>query len=1025
MQRGLQRLAKKWNSRRALRIFRDETGLSTNPHLWSAIETALDESDWFVLLASPDSASSEWVNKEVAHWVATKPVDHILPVVTDGRWEWDATAGDFTADSTAVPPALRGVLRDEARHLDLRWARDETDLDLRNSRFRAAVADLAAPMHGIAKDELEGEDIRQHRRARRLARGTVATLAVLLVVALIATGVAVNKSNQANRERNQADKNAAEALTRGLATEAGSLLQRKRLDEALLVAAQAEQTATRDGIRGDAGQLASTALLQTLTASPSVAGFLDDQPSTATSMDYSPDGAYFVSMTDGGEIRAWNAKTDQELLPPRVHGMGGDSTAGLAVNRAGILAAPSPSGVALWDLTNNAPFGWQPPAAAKRASTIAGSSSTAAYTAVSDGGLVAEAYGDGPTTLDVWDLSHRRRVGTQLTFPGLPHGIAFSSDGTQLAVTIDDASSSLAIQLVNVPTATLGLRLDAQQGPFNAVIDAFQSPVVFSRDGHQVSSIASRGPWEGRGLTTTNVTKQSAIETFDTRTGARIPGPAVAVGQELVGVSSDLREIATLSSTDATHSAVTVVDARSGAQLVQIPVPGLAFTFPVAFAPTRSNMVIQSGPDVLAVTDWTEAGAPHFARATVNRISPVELAANGTTIDLTPALHRLGLSTRCFAPLASNCDYTIDAPTGILPQRTPLVTDNPRRPWTATAGPGGDVAILAGRQIVIWNTINDGVERRLTGVPAKCDDLASVALVFVGTAQHGRVALGCTPSLVSWDLRSSGSTPAWSSRWAGPSFNYNPTPVVISPDNATIAVTVLGATEFLDAHTGHLRARGPLVTIDNNTGGAYSADGRTYAQLSWSGTLTLIDPSTGKAERTLTSSRGNLADLGIICADCGSSGNPPAVVFSPDGSLVAVWHDSIGMEIWNVATGESLAVLGGQNTQPLGTLTTLQGTGTLDALFRHRLTATYPSPGTLQTSDIHDVVRVTNGVPTNDYTSLFRAVTWSMRPGDWVVAACDVARRDLTAAEWKSLVSSTAPYQHTCTPLLTNTSQHG
>ena len=90
LQRGLQRLAKKWNSRRALHVFRDETGLSTNPHLWSAIETALDDSDWFVLLASPESASSEWVNKEVAHWVATKPVDHILPVVTDGVWEWDA-----------------------------------------------------------------------------------------------------------------------------------------------------------------------------------------------------------------------------------------------------------------------------------------------------------------------------------------------------------------------------------------------------------------------------------------------------------------------------------------------------------------------------------------------------------------------------------------------------------------------------------------------------------------------------------------------------------------------------------------------------------------------------------------------------------------------------------------------------------------------------------------------------------------------------------------------------------------------
>ena len=285
--------------------------------------------------------------------------------------------------------------------------------------------------------------------------------------------------------------------------------------------------------------------------------------------------------------------------------------------------------------------------------------------------------------------------------------------------------------------------------------------------------------------------------------------------------------------------------------------------------------------------------------------------------------------------------------------------------------------------------------------------------------------LGCTPSLVSWDLGSPRSTPAWTTPWAGPSFNYNPTPVVISPDDTTIALTVLDFTHFLDARTGHLLARGPLVTIDNNTGGAYSANGRTYAQLSWSGTVTLIDPSTGKAVRTLTSSRGNLADLGIICAACGGSGNPPAVVFSPDGSLVAVWHDSVGMEIWNVATGESLAVLGGRNTQALGTLTTLRGTGTLDALFRHRLTVRYASPDALQTSDIHDVVRVANSVPTNDYTSQLRTVTWSMRPSDWVVAACNVVRRDLTLTEWKTLVSSTAPYQRTCTPLLTDPNQRG
>ena len=91
LQRGLQRLAKKWNARRALRIFRDETGLSTNPQLWTGIESALDESSWFVLLASPAAASSEWVNKEIEHWLATKSVDRVLPVLTDGTWEWDVS----------------------------------------------------------------------------------------------------------------------------------------------------------------------------------------------------------------------------------------------------------------------------------------------------------------------------------------------------------------------------------------------------------------------------------------------------------------------------------------------------------------------------------------------------------------------------------------------------------------------------------------------------------------------------------------------------------------------------------------------------------------------------------------------------------------------------------------------------------------------------------------------------------------------------------------------------------------------
>src|SRR3954463_12488413 len=68
LQRGLQRLARPWNRKRALEEFRDRTGLGLTPALWPAIRCALEESEHFVLLASPKAAASGWVNQEIEHW---------------------------------------------------------------------------------------------------------------------------------------------------------------------------------------------------------------------------------------------------------------------------------------------------------------------------------------------------------------------------------------------------------------------------------------------------------------------------------------------------------------------------------------------------------------------------------------------------------------------------------------------------------------------------------------------------------------------------------------------------------------------------------------------------------------------------------------------------------------------------------------------------------------------------------------------------------------------------------------------
>ena len=81
----LRLFAKPFWKRRSLRVFRDETTLQSTPHLWPTIRDALDKAKCFILLASPEAAGSEWVNREVEHWLQQRGPDRLFIVLTSGR----------------------------------------------------------------------------------------------------------------------------------------------------------------------------------------------------------------------------------------------------------------------------------------------------------------------------------------------------------------------------------------------------------------------------------------------------------------------------------------------------------------------------------------------------------------------------------------------------------------------------------------------------------------------------------------------------------------------------------------------------------------------------------------------------------------------------------------------------------------------------------------------------------------------------------------------------------------------------
>jgi len=170
MQHALHRFAKPWYRMRALRVFRDETNLSANPALWPSIEQALAQSEFFLLVASAEAAQSHWVRQEVDWWLTNRPTERLLILIVGGDVRWSDASADFDwHTTTALPDNLRGKFANEPLYVDLRWARTDEDLSIRNTRFRRAVLDIATPLHGVAKDDLDGEDVRQYHRTRRIA----------------------------------------------------------------------------------------------------------------------------------------------------------------------------------------------------------------------------------------------------------------------------------------------------------------------------------------------------------------------------------------------------------------------------------------------------------------------------------------------------------------------------------------------------------------------------------------------------------------------------------------------------------------------------------------------------------------------------------------------------------------------------------------------------------------------------------------------------------------------------------------
>ncbi|MEU8953606.1 TIR domain-containing protein [Streptomyces sp. NPDC048518] len=390
VQKALSRLAKPWHRPRALRVFHDQVSLEAGPDLWAAIESKLAHSDYLILLASPQSARSPWVRKELAYWKQHCSAARLLIILADGELHWDHATGDFDpVRSTALPAELLGWFTAEPLWADLTWVEPGTQLSLQHARFRQCVGTVAAAVHGISKDELDSEEVRQHERGVVVRRALIVGLTVSLMASLVFGTLAQVRGNDAERQGKEASRQRREATMRALLAESRNLLT-KDPRTAVRLSLTADRLSPNKDTRA--------ALVNALSTTPYGSGSTGSDRRGLLVRKLNAD-ATVLANAGNGRINLWDVShPGTRRLLHRMTSPPGDVT-DVAFSRGGtLLFAAATKGHELWDISD-------PKRPRRRAALPGAAGLTAGGFGDHDRRLVTVLEGkDSTGRMDLWDI---------------------------------------------------------------------------------------------------------------------------------------------------------------------------------------------------------------------------------------------------------------------------------------------------------------------------------------------------------------------------------------------------------------------------------------------------------------------------------------------------------------------------------------------------------------------------------------------------------------------------------------------
>ncbi|MCB1085758.1 MAG: TIR domain-containing protein [Verrucomicrobiae bacterium] len=321
--------------------FRDEAELPTSHDLGGQIRDALAHSRFLIVIASPRSARSRYVNEEVRYFRELGRGDRILVLIVDGEpnVRLHPRAG-WAPEDDCFCPALVHPLRADGTVDDSQLLREEP---------------IAADVR--VKDSEPAREMRAKESTQDERRGLLDFMKLKLVAGLM--GVGLDELVQRDKRRaEEQEKRARQALSRTEFQFARQLLdlaeretgaarweQRAKAHARLAKSRKSDPQNRAAAILGleEIRRVANRGAIRTFPVGPSVTGAV-----------FSPGGSS-VLIWAGNQARLWNAASGQPFADPLRHE---DAVTSAIFSPEGgrILTASLDNTARLWDATSGRPL---------------------------------------------------------------------------------------------------------------------------------------------------------------------------------------------------------------------------------------------------------------------------------------------------------------------------------------------------------------------------------------------------------------------------------------------------------------------------------------------------------------------------------------------------------------------------------------------------------------------------------------------------------------------------------------------